>query len=75
MSGDSGEQQEGVRGWNLADLERRQFEVSLDPDVADDAQADAVWKLDFLSTRKLHFKHVLIHLQRQLQDKVDSCLR
>ncbi len=42
----------------LADLKGGQFEVSCDSDVADDVHALTVGKLDFLSIRKLHFKHV-----------------
>lgn len=54
----------------LTDLKRSQFEVSSDSDVADDVHPNAVWELDFLSTRKLHFKHVFIHLQRKLKYKI-----
>lgn len=56
----------------LTDLERSQFEVSSDSDVADHVHANAVWEVEFLFTRKLHFKHVSIHLQRELKYK--TCL-
>ena len=51
----------------LADLEGSQFEVSCDSDVVDDVHVLTVWKLQLLSVRKLHLKHV--SSQRQLQLK------
>lgn len=51
----------------LADLEGSQFEVPCNFDVADDVHAIPVRKLDFLSIRKLHLKHVSSQLQRNLK--------
>ena len=52
-----------------ADLEGSQFEVSCDSDVADDVHANTVLELDFLSIRKLHFKHVSSMFQHNLKQK------
>lgn len=51
----------------LADLEGSQIKVPCDFDVADDIHVLTVGKLDFLSIRKLHFKHVSSQLQHQLK--------
>ena len=53
----------------LADLEGSRFEVSCDLDVTDDIHALTVGKLDFLSIRKLHLKHVSGQLQHNLTEK------
>lgn len=53
----------------LADLKRRKFEVSTNPNVSDDINALLVWKLEFIVIGNFHFKHISSQLQHNLQKK------
>lgn len=54
---------------SLADFEGGQFEVPYDVDVADDFSAITVRKLNLLSIRELHFKHVSSQFQHNLKQR------
>lgn len=51
----------------LTDLKARQFEIACHSDVGDDVHTNTVRKLDFLSIRKLHFKHISRQLYLNLK--------